>query len=35
MGQALDGKKPGETATYTTPKGTELEVEVVSVRPLD
>jgi transcription elongation factor GreA len=35
MGQALVGKAPGETATYTTPKGTELEVEVVSVRPLD
>jgi transcription elongation factor GreA len=35
MGQALVGKKPGDTATYTTPRGTELEVEVVSVRPLD
>jgi transcription elongation factor GreA len=35
MGRALVGKAPGETATYTTPKGTELEVEVVSVRPLD
>ncbi len=35
MGQALVGKAPGETATYITPKGTEVEVEVVSVRPLD
>ena len=35
MGRALVGKAPGETATYTTPKGTELEVEVVSVRTLD
>ncbi len=35
LGQALIGKAPGETATYTTPKGSELEVEVVSVRPLD
>jgi transcription elongation factor GreA len=35
LGQALLGKAPGDSATYTTPKGTELEVEVVSVRPLD
>jgi transcription elongation factor GreA len=35
LGQALVGKAPGETATYMTPKGSELEVEVVSVRPLD
>jgi transcription elongation factor GreA len=35
LGQALIGKAPGETASYTTPRGTELEVEVVSVRALD
>lgn len=35
LGQALVGKAPGESVTYTTPKGSELEVEIVSVRPLD
>ena len=35
LGQALLGKAPGDTTTYTTPKGTELEVKVVAVRPLD
>lgn len=35
MGQAVLGKAPGESATYTTPRGTELEVEVVSVRAPD
>jgi transcription elongation factor GreA len=34
LGQALVGKAPGETVTYTTPRG-EMAVEVVSVRPLD
>lgn len=35
LGRALIGKAPGATVTYTTPRGAELAVEIVSVRPLD
>jgi transcription elongation factor GreA len=33
LGKAISGKKPGETATYTTPTGKEMTVEVVAVQP--
>ena len=33
LGKAITGKKPGESATYTTPTGKEMTVEVVAVRP--
>lgn len=32
LGQALLGRAPGDTVTYTTPRGLEVEVEVVRVR---
>lgn len=35
LGQALLGRAPGETVTYTTPRGAELAVVVLSVRLLD
>ena len=34
LGQALVGKRSGETTTYDTPKRAEVAVEVVSIRPL-
>ena len=34
LGQALIGRRVGESATYETPKKAELGVEVVSIRPL-
>ena len=34
MGQALVGRKAGESATYETPRKAVLEVQVVSIRPL-
>ena len=33
LGKAVTGRKPGETATYTTPTGKEMTVEIVSVTP--
>ena len=33
LGKAVTGRKPGEKATYTTPTGKQLTVEVVAVRP--
>lgn len=35
MGQALLGKAPGERTTYRTPRGRELGVEVLDVRPAE
>ncbi len=35
MGQALVGRKPGETVRYETPRKTVLAVEVISIRPVD
>ena len=34
MGKALVGKRVGEVATYDTPKGKTLSVEIVSIRPV-
>ena len=35
MGQALVGRKPGDTVSYETPRKTVLAVEVISIRPVD
>ena len=35
LGQALLGHGPGDTATYETPRKATLDVEIVSIRPLD
>jgi len=35
MGQALVGQAPGAVVSYRTPRGATLEVEIVSIRPLD
>jgi transcription elongation factor GreA len=32
MGQALVGRRPGETVEYQTPRGATLEVEIISIR---
>lgn len=34
LGQAVIGHAPGETVTYETPRGAQLAVEIVAVRPL-
>jgi transcription elongation factor GreA len=34
LGQALDGRRVGETTTYETPRRSELHVEIVAIRPL-
>ena len=34
LGQALDGRRVGETTTYETPRKSELHVEIVAIRPL-
>ena len=33
LGAAINGKRAGETATYTTPKGKELTVEIIDAKP--
>jgi len=33
LGAAINGKKAGDTATYTAPSGKEIAVEVVSAKP--
>jgi transcription elongation factor GreA len=35
LGQAILGRAPGEQVSYTTPRGAELVVEIVDVRPVD
>lgn len=35
LGAALVGAKEGETRTYTTPNGTEVEVTLISAKPYD
>jgi transcription elongation factor GreA len=35
LGQAIIGRAPGEHVSYTTPRGAELVVEIVDVRPVD
>ena len=35
LGQALLGKRAGDTATYETPRGKTLTVEVIDIRPVD
>ncbi|HZJ27780.1 MAG TPA: transcription elongation factor GreA [Acidimicrobiia bacterium] len=35
LGQAVLGHTPGETLTYETPRGAEVTVKIVAVRPLD
>ncbi len=34
LGQAIVGRSAGDTVVYTTPRGKEVEVEIVGVRPL-
>lgn len=34
LGQALFGRRAGESATYETPKKAQLGVEIISIRPL-
>jgi transcription elongation factor GreA len=34
LGQALVGRRAGETTTYETPRKVQLEVEIVTIRPL-
>jgi transcription elongation factor GreA len=34
LGQALVGKRSGETTTYDTPRRAQVAVEIVSIRPL-
>lgn len=34
LGQALLGRSAGESVRYTTPRGKDVDVEIVSVRPL-
>jgi transcription elongation factor GreA len=33
LGSAINGKRAGETATYTAPNGKEIAVEIVSAKP--
>ncbi|MGH8776353.1 MAG: transcription elongation factor GreA [Jiangellaceae bacterium] len=33
LGAAINGKKAGETASYETPNGTAVEVEIIGARP--
>ena len=33
LGAAINGKRAGETATYATPKGKELTVEIIEAKP--
>jgi transcription elongation factor GreA len=33
LGSAIVGKKPGETASYTAPNGSEIKLEVVEAKP--
>src|SRR3954470_20753245 len=35
MGQAILGHRPGDTVSYQTPKGQSLDVQVVTIRPVD
>ncbi|MGZ4675624.1 MAG: GreA/GreB family elongation factor [Acidimicrobiia bacterium] len=35
MGQALVGRRVGETVGYETPRGATLEVEIITIRPVD
>jgi transcription elongation factor GreA len=35
LGRAILGRGPGERVTYETPRGAELTVEIVAVRPVD
>ena len=35
LGQALLGKRAGDTETYETPRGKTLSVEVIDIRPVD
>jgi len=33
MGEAINGRKKGETVTYTAPNGSDLEIEIVDAVP--
>ena len=33
LGAAINGKRAGETATYTTPSGKEMTVEIIDAKP--
>jgi transcription elongation factor GreA len=33
LGQALTGRRPGESVTYAAPNGRDITVEVVDVKP--
>ncbi|WP_234417778.1 transcription elongation factor GreA [Miniimonas sp. S16] len=33
LGAAIDGKKVGETTSYTTPKGVEISVKIIDAKP--
>jgi transcription elongation factor GreA len=35
LGQAVVGRRTGETVSYETPRKISLEVEIVAIRPLD
>jgi len=35
IGQAILGRRVGEQASYRTPRGTELRVEILDIRPAD